>query len=241
MAEADDAALLEALEQTADDLGALRIVDPAHPDDLVVAAGAPWFMTLFGRDSLLTSYMALIADHDLAAGVLRTLARLQGRAVDAATEEQPGRILHEMRFHDKPSASFADGDRSTTAASTRPRCSSCCSASCDRWGLARRGRSTGCCRTPTGRWSGSTSSATATATGSSSTSAADPTGCSTRAGRTPGTAITFADGTLPEGPIALCEVQGYVYAALPGPGAPRRRARRHRDAAERYRGHGRAS
>ena len=107
--EADDAALLEALEQTADDLGALRLVDPAHPDDLVIAAGAPWFMTLFGRDSLITAYMALIADHSIAAGVLRTLARLQGSSVNTTTEEQPGRILHEIRFHDKPSTSFADG------------------------------------------------------------------------------------------------------------------------------------
>ena len=105
----DNSALAEALGRTSEDLGALRLVDPEHPDDVVVAAGAPWFMTLFGRDSILTSYMALIVDPDIALGRLRTLARLQGEVVDSATEEEPGRILHEIRFHEKPSSSFNDG------------------------------------------------------------------------------------------------------------------------------------
>ena len=52
-------------------------------------------MAVFGRDSLLTAYMSLIADPELALGVLQTLARFQGTKVDAQTEEQPGRIVHE--------------------------------------------------------------------------------------------------------------------------------------------------
>ncbi len=60
----------------------------------VIAAGAPWFMTLFGRDSLIASYMSLVVDPTLALGVLDALAELQGRAVDARTEEQPGRVVH---------------------------------------------------------------------------------------------------------------------------------------------------
>ena len=55
-------------------------------------------MTLFGRDSLLTSWMALPLDQSLAVGTLRTLAALQGDHVDARSEEEPGRILHEMRY-----------------------------------------------------------------------------------------------------------------------------------------------
>ena len=47
------------LRRSYDDLGALRIEDPNHPDRVVVAAGAPWFMTLFGRDSLLPAQMAM--------------------------------------------------------------------------------------------------------------------------------------------------------------------------------------
>jgi glycogen debranching enzyme len=81
-----------------EDLGALRIVDPSDPSNSAVAAGAPWFMALFGRDSLLSSYMALPLDSSLLVGTLRTLARHQGVRVNAATEEEPGRILHETRF-----------------------------------------------------------------------------------------------------------------------------------------------
>jgi glycogen debranching enzyme len=92
-------AALDAALRTGDgDLGALRIKDPDHPGREVVAAGAPWFMTVFGRDSLLTAWMALPVDPDLALGTLETLARYQGRTTAPLTEEQPGRILHEMRF-----------------------------------------------------------------------------------------------------------------------------------------------
>ena len=94
----DDPALAQALERSEQDLGALRIVDPKHPEDDVVAAGAPWFMALFGRDSLLTSWMTLPFSPELAMGTLRTLARMQGRRVDPLSEEEPGRILHEVRL-----------------------------------------------------------------------------------------------------------------------------------------------
>ena len=90
--------LAEALRTSERDLGALRIQDPEHPEDDVVAAGAPWFMALFGRDSLLTGWMMLPFAPRLTLGTLRTLARLQGVRLDARTEEQPGRILHEVRL-----------------------------------------------------------------------------------------------------------------------------------------------
>jgi glycogen debranching enzyme len=90
--------LASALAISRRDLGALRIFDADHPDDDVVAAGAPWFMALFGRDSLLTSAMLLPYVPELALGTLRTLARLQGRREDPMTEEQPGKILHEVRL-----------------------------------------------------------------------------------------------------------------------------------------------
>jgi glycogen debranching enzyme len=76
---------------------------------VVIAAGAPWFMTLFGRDSIITSHMALIVDPDIALGALNTLARLQGVTENTETEEQPGRILHEVRFHDKPALRISAG------------------------------------------------------------------------------------------------------------------------------------
>jgi glycogen debranching enzyme len=105
-----DRNLAEVLGRSVEDLGALRIFDPEHPRWPVVAAGAPWFMALFGRDSLLTAMMLLPWDPGLALGTLRTLAAWQGRDFDAASEEEPGKILHEVRFG--PAASFALGGRS---------------------------------------------------------------------------------------------------------------------------------
>jgi glycogen debranching enzyme len=66
-------------------------------------------MALFGRDSLLTSYMTMIVDPGLAIGTLQTLARLQGNAIDGQTEEQPGRILHEVRFNSSAATDIDDG------------------------------------------------------------------------------------------------------------------------------------
>jgi glycogen debranching enzyme len=107
--ETDHPVLKEVVSRSAEDLGALRIFDPDYPERVVVAAGAPWFMTVFGRDSLLTAWMALLVDPDLASGVLQTLARFQGTEVDPRHEEEPGRILHEMRFGDAASLSLGGG------------------------------------------------------------------------------------------------------------------------------------
>ena len=93
----DDDGVNATFLQSQRDLGALRIFDPEHPHRAVIAAGAPWFMTLFGRDSLITSLMTLEVDPSLATSTLLTLARMQGERVDALTEEQPGKILHEVR------------------------------------------------------------------------------------------------------------------------------------------------
>ena len=107
--ETDHPVLKQVVARSAEDLGALRIFDPDFPERVVVAAGAPWFMTVFGRDSLLTAWMALLVDPDLASGVLQTLARFQGTEIDPRHEEEPGRILHEMRFGDAASLSLGGG------------------------------------------------------------------------------------------------------------------------------------
>ncbi len=105
----NDDALRRASERATEDLGSLRIFDPEHADRVVVAAGAPWFMTLFGRDSLIAAHMALLVDHALARGVLAELADGQGQSTNLETEEEPGRILHEVRF-DHASTRLLGGD-----------------------------------------------------------------------------------------------------------------------------------
>ncbi|MFC4884593.1 hypothetical protein [Streptomyces beijiangensis] len=67
-------------------LGRLRLTHPEQPDDQFLAAGAPWFLTLFGGDSLWAARMLLPLGTELAAGTLRTLARRQGAAIDRDCE-----------------------------------------------------------------------------------------------------------------------------------------------------------
>jgi glycogen debranching enzyme len=94
---ADDRRLTALAERAVGDLEGLRMSALASPQDVFLAAGAPWFFTLFGRDSLIAARMLLPVDPSLAAGTLRTLAARQGTKSDPATAEQPGKILHEVR------------------------------------------------------------------------------------------------------------------------------------------------
>jgi glycogen debranching enzyme len=104
--ETDFHPLAQVLRRSAHDLGSLRLLDPEFPERAVVAAGAPWFLSLHGRDALLAAWMSMVVDPDLALGTLETLARFQGADVDDRTEEQPGRILHRLRVGP---AGFGDG------------------------------------------------------------------------------------------------------------------------------------
>lgn len=94
----DDRVLSDTLQRSIDDLATLRIFDPQRPDRPVIAAGSPWFMALFGRDALLTSLMLLPVDAALASGTLASLGARMGTRVDARSEEEPGRVPHEIRF-----------------------------------------------------------------------------------------------------------------------------------------------
>jgi glycogen debranching enzyme len=80
------------------DLAALRFAPPIAGGHSLPAAGLPWFMTMFGRDSIFTSLQALPFTPELAATTLRVLGDWQGTRVDDFRDEDPGRILHEMRY-----------------------------------------------------------------------------------------------------------------------------------------------
>ena len=92
-----DSRLSSWLRRAVADLQALRMSTIERPDDVFLAAGAPWFFTLFGRDSLWAARMLLPLGTELAASTLRILAHLQGTRTVAATAEQPGKIMHELR------------------------------------------------------------------------------------------------------------------------------------------------
>jgi glycogen debranching enzyme len=80
------------------DLAALRFSPLIAGGHSLPAAGLPWFMTMFGRDSIFTSLQALPFAPELAGTTLRALGDWQGNGVDDFRDEDPGRILHEMRY-----------------------------------------------------------------------------------------------------------------------------------------------
>ena len=95
--DAQDRRLAPLVHRSLGDLQALRMSIPQTPDAVFLGAGSPWYLTLFGRDSLWAARMLLPLGTDLALGTLRTLAALQGRKVDPQTAEEPGKIPHEIR------------------------------------------------------------------------------------------------------------------------------------------------
>ncbi len=212
--ETDDAAFDQCFTQAIEDLGALRIFDPDHAERVVVAAGAPWFMTLFGRDALITAWMALAVDHYLADGVLASLADRQGQFDRADTEEQPGRILHEVRY-DAHSARLLGGHNTY-------------------YGTIDATPLFVMLVAELARWSGSPERIApllpavdraivwmehiGDRDGDGFIEYERPTeaGLENQGWKDSWDGIRHTDGRLAQAPIALCEVQGYSYAALRG-------------------------
>ena len=199
------------LDRSLSDLDALRLQVPGEPAQQFLAAGAPWFFTLFGRDSLIAASLALPVDRGLALSTLRTLAARQGTRVDVATAEQPGKILHEVRavgmamgethlppvyygtidatplwlelLHEARAAGLPDAD----LAELRPALEAAAT-----WLLEH-----------------------ADADGDELLEYIDESGqgLANQGWKDSGDSIRFADGSLASGTIALAEVQGYAYAA----------------------------
>jgi glycogen debranching enzyme len=96
--ESDNDVLKRVLDRSVVDLAALRVAGEFGDEPFVLpAAGLPWFMTLFGRDSLITSLQTLWVGPELTRGALHLFGVLQGTKVDEFRDEEPGKILHEIR------------------------------------------------------------------------------------------------------------------------------------------------
>ena len=96
--DSDSAPLRNVYRASLTDLAALRLVPDTIGEGSLPAAGLPWFMTLFGRDSLITSFQTLPYLPELARTTLRVLAARQAVGDDAFRDEEPGKIMHEIRF-----------------------------------------------------------------------------------------------------------------------------------------------
>ncbi|HKC19394.1 MAG TPA: glycogen debranching N-terminal domain-containing protein [Candidatus Dormibacteraeota bacterium] len=93
-----DIRLQFAYERAIEDIAALRLHEQeASSDRWMPAAGLPWFMALFGRDSLITSIQAMVAQPGVALGTLENLARWQSDVDDPERDAEPGKMPHELR------------------------------------------------------------------------------------------------------------------------------------------------
>ncbi|KTS60138.1 amylo-alpha-1,6-glucosidase [Microbacterium testaceum] len=200
-----------------DDLDALRLVLPEHPDDEFFAAGAPWFFTLFGRDSIWAARLALPLDSEIAASTLRVLARLQGTDDDAQTAQEPGKILHELRASalEMPGEGIVLPPKYYGSVDSTPLWI-CLLGDAWRAGMpvAEVRELLPALRAALGwiRDHGDSD-------GDGFLDYIDRlgTGLSNQGWKDSGDSIQWRDGRLAEGPIALCEVQAYAYeAALAG-------------------------
>jgi glycogen debranching enzyme len=207
----EDDAVEHVIRQSQSDLGSLRIFDPKHPERAVVAAGVPWFMALFGRDSLLTAYMSLGLDPTLALGTLTTLAELQGTSYDPSSEEQPGRILHEVRLGATTNLALGGESVYYGTVDATP-LFVVVLGELARWGaltddaehlLLAADRALEWIELDGDR----------DGDGFVEYERLNDFGLINQGWKDSWDGINFADGSIAEPPIALCEVQGYVYAA----------------------------
>jgi len=196
-----------------DDLQALRLSDG---DDVYLGAGVPWFLTLFGRDSIWAARMLLPVGTGLAAGTLRVLARRQGTRADPASGEAPGKILHELRRQEfvlddglhLPAAYYGTIDATPLWISLLH--------DAWRWGLpeSQVGELLPHLEAALGWLAGP-----ADPDGDGFLEYLDTTGrgLANQGWKDSGDALRFRDGRQAEPPIALAEVQGYAHrAALDG-------------------------
>jgi glycogen debranching enzyme len=209
---AESPSLARTYRASLSDLAALRIHPNLAESATLPAAGLPWFMAMFGRDALITSFQTLPYLPELAATTLRVLAERQATLRDDFHEQEPGKILHELRFGEltacgerpySPYYGTADatplflvlldeyhrwsGDDELVR-SLEPNARAALdwittSGDCDGDGYVEYE-----CRNAT-------------------------TGLANQCWKDSWNSIQHADGTLAVGPIATCEIQGYAYDA----------------------------
>lgn len=214
--DSDDARLGHWVHRALDDLSGLRMATTARPNDPFLAAGAPWFFTLFGRDSIWAARFMLPLGTELAASILRLLAQLQGTKDDAETAEQPGKIMHELR----PAVFTIPGEDVSLPPLYYGTVDAtplwiCLLSDAHRWGmpdaevealLPHLDAALGWMR-DFGDSDGDGFLEYVDSTGH---------GLANQGWKDSGDSIQWRDGSLADGPIALCEVQAYAYEAAIG-------------------------
>ncbi len=199
--------------QSLSDLNGLRMTLRGRRDPFF-AAGSPWYFTLFGRDSLWAARLLLPIDLSHAAGTLRTLAALQGTKVDPGTAESPGKIMHELR----------SGEYAFSEISLPPLYFGTIDATALWICLLHDAWRAGLDDATVVELLPSLEAALVwlveygDADGDGFLEYVDESGhgLTNQGWKDSGDSVRFADGRIAEGPVALCEVQGYAYEAAVG-------------------------
>jgi glycogen debranching enzyme len=208
----DSDALERTWQQSSTDLAALRMhVERGHRGMEVPAAGLPWFMAVFGRDTLITSYQSLYVAPELARGTLQILADLQADEDDTFRDEEPGKIMHELRHGeltvcgDTPHRPYYGSVDATPlwliVLSEYHRVTGDDALVRELWPNVERALGwieTARGRDPNGLLTYETRSTK---------------GLANQGWKDSGTGVRFGDGRIADAPLALCEVQGYVFDA----------------------------
>ncbi len=196
----------EAARRAAQDLAMLVTDKPTGPYPY---AGIPWFSTAFGRDALLTALQTLWLDPALARGVLFYLAQEQATALDPASDAEPGKILHEVRGGEMAELGEIPFRRYYGSVDATPLFVMLAGAYLDRTGDLGAARALWPHVEAALAWM----DRRANADGFVAYHRMTEQGLANQGWKDSYDAISHADGSLAEGPIALCEVQGYLYAA----------------------------
>lgn len=214
-AESADRRLPRLLARSLDDATALRMQTERVPGEVFLGAGAPWYLTLFGRDSIWAARLLLPFGWQLAAGTLRALAALQGRQRDPVTGEAPGKIPHELRPTGRAALAEALPPLYYGTIDATPLWV-CLLHEAWRWGMpAAEVRSL----LPSLRAALAWMRDYGDADGDGLLDYRDDsgTGLANQGWKDSGDAIRFASGAIAAAPVTLCEVQGYAHqAALAG-------------------------
>jgi glycogen debranching enzyme len=208
--ECDDQRVSRWVRRSLDDLAGLQL--SADGGERYLGAGPPWYLTLFGRDSLISAGMLIPVDPQLAVGTLRALAAHQGTRVDLAAAEQPGKIPHELRSEVAdhggglvlPAAYYGTHDATQLWITTLHKAW--------RWGMPADEVQA---LLPNLQRALTWMRDYADPDGDGFLEYIDESGhgLANQGWKDSSDSVQWPDGTLATAPIALCEVQGYAYAA----------------------------